>query len=121
MSDGDTRVDPFASLGQFKAKPKVSESEQNLVQEDIEKISKDNGFPSREPQPAEEKPAKRARRKFAEPRVQLNIKATQEGYDRFYEMANERGIRLGDLLDQALDALVFVEKKRKAKHDSGEA
>lgn len=100
---GDDRVDPFASLAQFKPKPADTQSVADPAV--IEKISQDNGFPSREAQPAQPAQGRRTRHKSAEPRVQLNIKVTQACYDRFYEMATERDLRLGDLLSSALDAL----------------
>jgi hypothetical protein len=37
--------------------------------------------------------------------VQLNLKVTQETFDRFYRLADERRLRFGELLEQALDAL----------------
>lgn len=97
----DQRRDPFASLDQFKPK----ESEQRAVNnEDIDKISKDNGFLSREARP--EKPGKRARFNSGVPKKQLNVKVTEKCFERFYEMAESRDIRvLGDLVEMALDAL----------------
>ncbi|WP_375122171.1 stability/partitioning determinant [Pseudomonas sp. LW8] len=106
----DERVDPFASLSQFK--PKTANTQPVADAADIEKISKDNGFPSREAQPVSVPSGKRARHKSAEPRVQLNIKVTQACHERFYDMAEERNVRLGDLLSAALDALVIVEKSQ---------
>lgn len=106
----DDRVDPFASLGQFK--PKAVDAHSVADPAVIEKISADNGFPSREAQPVQPSPSKRARHKSAEPRVQLNIKVTQACHERFYTMAEERNVRLGDLLSAALDALVMVESSK---------
>lgn len=103
----EDRVDPFAniSLGSFKPK---SETQRPADNEVIEKISKDNNFPSRAPH--EEKPLKRGRFNSGVPKKQLNIKVTEDCYDRFYEMAESRGIRvLGDLMSLALDALEKVE------------
>ncbi len=107
MSSGEDRVDPFASLAQFKPKSADVAAVSNPA--DIEKISQDNGFPSREAKPAQTTPGKRARYNSGEPRVQLNIKVTQESHSRFYDMAAERNLRLGDLLSKALDALVAIE------------
>jgi hypothetical protein len=107
----EDRVDPFAniSLGNFKPK---SDMQRPADTEVIEKISKDNNFPSRAPQEA--KPSKRARFNSGVPKKQLNIKVTEACYDRFYEMAESRGIRvLGDLMTMALDALENVEPQDK--------
>ena len=103
----EDRVDPFAniSLGSFKPKSEIQRPADNEV---IEKISKDNNFPSRAPH--QEKPLKRGRFNSGVPKKQLNIKVTEDCYDRFYEMAESRGIRvLGDLMCLALDALEKVE------------
>jgi hypothetical protein len=36
--------------------------------------------------------------------VQFNRKVTQECVDRFYRLADEHNLRMGELLEQALDA-----------------
>ncbi|SEE90615.1 stability/partitioning determinant [Pseudomonas coleopterorum] len=97
----DKRIDPFANLSSFKPK---AEDRKHVDNEVIEKISKDNNFPSREaPQVT---PAKRARFNSGAPKKQLNIKVTEACHDRFYDLAEKRGIRvLGDLVTLALDAL----------------
>mgnify|MGYP001064527834 CR=1 FL=1 len=106
----DDRVDPFASLSQFK--PKTVDAQSVADPAVIEKISQDNGFPSREAQPAQTATGKRARYKSVEPRVQLNIKVTAECHERFYNMAAERNMLLGDLLAASLDALVTAENSQ---------
>lgn len=106
----DKRVDPFASLSLDSFKPK-GESPRDMDEEVIEKIAKDNNFPSREPQ--EVKPAKRGRYNSGEPKKQLNIKVTEACHQRFYDMAEKRGIRvLGDLISLALDALEETDLRR---------
>lgn len=117
-------VKPFAGLGKFKAK---AEDEQGAVaslpQSAIDQLAEANGFHSREARPASApaaapaaaKPAKK-RRRFgaATPRVQLNIKTTEAEAERFYKMAEARGIRmLSDLLSIALDALEERDSKKK--------
>ncbi|MDY7563454.1 MULTISPECIES: stability/partitioning determinant [unclassified Pseudomonas] len=101
-------VDPFANLNLGNFQPKT-ESQRPADKEVIEKISKDNNFPSREaPAP---KPAKRSRFNASEPRTQFNIKVTEECKERFYSMAERRGIKtLGDLMDLALDALEAADR-----------
>lgn len=105
----DDKLDPFANLGAFKPR---TDPKPQAVSEDIEKISKDNNFPSRQAAPAE--PAKRTRFGSGAPRKQLNIKVNEADIDRFYRMAEEREIRaLGDLFKLALDALEEKEKEEK--------
>jgi hypothetical protein len=92
------RVDAFAKLDRFKPKTTEQAPVDNAA---IEKISKDNNFPSRDP-----KPSKRPRYNASGPKKQLNIKVSDECHNRFYRIAEARGIRvLGDLIEQALDAL----------------
>jgi hypothetical protein len=99
------RVNPFADLAEtpiFTAKPKTAKP----VQEDaIERIAKDNNFPSRQAiKPIAEK--SRKRRVYTTGRNrQFNIKATAETIERFYKMADERKLALCELLETALDAL----------------
>lgn len=107
----EKRVDPFSNLSAFKPK---GESQRPAEPSVIEKISKDNNFPSRVAQEAQ--PTKRARFSAREPRTQFNIKVTVECKDRFYQMAERRGIKvLGDLMEQALDALEAAERLEASK------
>lgn len=103
----DDKLDPFARLGDFKPR---TDPKPQAISEDIEKISKDNNFPSRQAAPAES--GKRTRFGSGAPRKQLNIKVSEADIERFYRMAEEREIRaLGDLFKLALDALEEKEKE----------
>jgi hypothetical protein len=106
---------PFANLAQFKPKaPETPAVDAKKMQEVSNQVADQNGFHSREARPAAPTKAKRPRFGSTEPRVQLNIKATQAESDRFYQMAKERNIRvMGDLLSMALDALEAAERKKK--------
>lgn len=100
-----TRVDPFANLKDppvFATKPKT---ETSVEKEAVEHIAEQNNFPSRQAQ----KSSKIERRK---PRIyrtgrnqQFNAKATPETINKFYKLANEKNVPLGELLRLALDAL----------------
>lgn len=97
----EERSDPFASLSDFKPKSPEVEGKGRALDKDIQKISEDNGFLSRQA-----KPSKRPRFNSSGPKEQLNIKVSRECHERFYEMARTRNIRvLGDLIEQALEAL----------------
>jgi hypothetical protein len=99
-----TRANPFADIGNlpaFEPKPKASKP---LASEQLEKIAETDGFPSR--QPARPQTSVRKGRRYRTGRnQQINIKATQQVIERLYKMADARRVPLGELLEQALDAL----------------
>lgn len=102
-----SRIDPFADIMEmpaFEAKPKTQKP---VEQEKIDKLSQDAGFPSRQPARATQTPAaKRKRRTYTTGRnQQINFKATAETIERFYKMADQRGVPLCELFEDALDAL----------------
>ena len=95
------RLDPYSDVGDFKPKTNIQPPADQSV---VDKLSKENGFHSREPQ--KEKPVKTGRFGVGVPRKQLNLKVSEDCHAQFYEMAESRNIRtLGDLLQLALDAL----------------
>jgi len=100
-----TRVNPFATLADapvFTTKPKA---EKPIEKEIAARLAEENDFPSRQAT----KPPKEPRRKSRVHRTgrnrQFNVKAKNETVERFYKMADERHVPLGELLEQALDAL----------------
>lgn len=98
-----SRANPFDDLGDFapKAQAKPVEAQQ------IERIAAEMGFPSRQAVAASAHPQKiQARRRYTTGRnQQLNVKATAETVARFYRLADQQGVPLGELLEQALQAL----------------
>lgn len=103
-----SRANPFTDLGDFapKAQPKPVEPQQ------IERLASEMGFPSRQvgAAPVVAKPA--SRRRYTTGRnQQLNVKATAETVQRFYRLADQKGVPLGELLDQALQALEKATQK----------
>ena len=98
------RSDPFAdveNLPAFEPKPKASTS---VSKEEIEKVAEANGFPSR--QGARASASRRPGRRYKTGRnQQINIKATPQVIERLYQMADAKRVPLGELLEQALDAL----------------
>ena len=100
MSD---RVNSFGDLSDFAPKPRSSRP---VVPSTIERVAADNNFPSRTPATASTQATRRPIRRHVTGRnQQLNIKATPETIDRFYKLADQRGMVLGELLECALDAL----------------
>jgi hypothetical protein len=100
-----SRANPFAdaeTLPVFAPKPK---SAKPIETEQLDQIAEATGFPSR--QAARVLPASpRARRRYKTGRnQQINIKATPAAIERLYKMADARRVPLGELLEQALDAL----------------
>jgi hypothetical protein len=98
-----TRANPFTDLADFapKAQPKPVEPQQ------IERIASEMGFPSRQPAAAPAAPsiAPKRRRYTTGRNQQLNVKVTAETVERFYRLADQQAVPLGELLDRALQAL----------------
>jgi hypothetical protein len=111
------RANAFTDLDDFAPKPRATKS---VATSAIERVAAENNFPSRRPaatpappvvpsatqQESAEPVARRAVRRHVTGRnQQINVKATGATIDRFYRLADERGLVLGELLEQALDAL----------------
>jgi len=105
------RANPFADIEKlpaFEPKPKAP---MPVANDQIEKLAEANGFPSR--QAAARTPARARGRRYRTGRnQQINIKATQQVIERLYKLADAKRMPLGELLEQALDAL---EKKSSAE------
>ena len=101
-----TRTNPFAdvaaTLPTFETKPKAS---QPIAADQVERISKEHNFPSRQPVKAKSRPPRRIARHRTGRNQQFNVKATAETIERFYKLADAKRVPLGELLEQALDAL----------------
>ena len=104
MNTNPGRANPFAEvdlLPNFEPKPKASKP---IASDQVEKIASANGFPSRQPVAVPNQ--KRAVRRYKTGRnQQINIKATADVIARLYKLADEKRIPLGELLEQALEAL----------------
>src|ERR1700722_19364822 len=100
-----TRIDPFADLTEppsFARKPKPNKP---VEKESIARFAEEHDFPSRQA-PKSTKTERRKPRIYRTGRnQQFNAKATPETIQRFYKMADEKRVPLGELLKQALDAL----------------
>jgi hypothetical protein len=101
------RVDPFAILKEpvpsFTTKPK---KERRVEEEAVERIAEENNFPSRQATKTTPSTPRRKRRIYRTGRnQQFNAKATPETIEKFYKLANERNVPLGELMRLALDAL----------------
>ena len=112
-----SRANPFGDLDDFAPQPKA----RPVTPEAIDSIAEASGFPSRKAQPrlpglalpdpvapitpAPQSAARTQRRHVTGRNRQINIKATEETIATLYRLADERGVPLGALLEQALAAL----------------
>ena len=99
------RANPFAGIEKlpaFEPKPKAPKP---VANDQIEKIAEADGFPSRQATPRALTTRARGRRYRTGRNQQINIKATQQVIERLYKLADTKRIPLGELLEQALDAL----------------
>jgi hypothetical protein len=111
------RVNPFADLDEIETKPKKKLDPEEAKK--ISQIAEQNGFPSRQArvdppkkkavEPTVELPIRRGRRLATERTMQFNVRASPTDVTRFYQLADEYNVPLGELLKMALDAL---EKQR---------
>lgn len=100
------RINPFSDLTDFTLadpKPKPGPA----AMEAIDQVASDNGFPSRQPPKvaAAAVPPHVQRRHTTGRNQQLNIKATAATVEKFYRLADQHGVPLGEILARALDAM----------------
>ncbi len=109
------RVDPFAILKEplpsFTTKRRTDKP---VATETIERIAEENNFPSRQAPKAPAAPRRKRRVYRTGRNQQFNAKATPETIEKFYKLANEKNVPLGELLRLALDALEKSEDSRQA-------
>jgi len=97
MSGNPMRADPGADLDLSDFKPAAKRP--TLERQTIREVSEAVGFPSRAPGPV--KAAQRRRRTGRN--VQLNLKVTAETAERFADLADQREVCFGELLEQLLE------------------
>ena len=100
-----TRINPFSDIEkapQFDVKPPAP----RVPAEQIDQLAREHNFPSREGQGT--KPQRQRRKYITGRNQQFNIKATAQTIERFYKLADARKVPLGQLLQDALDALESV-------------
>jgi hypothetical protein len=100
------RVNPFGSLDDFApAKPK-EKSQKPVEKAVIDQVAAENNFPSRQPAKPAETPVPRQQRRYTTGRnQQINVKAKAETIEKFYRIADEHNVPLGEVLERALNAL----------------
>lgn len=107
-----TRINPFGDLDDLapvlKPKPGLD------LQETIDLVAVENGFPSRQPPKAVssavvQPPVVREQRRHRTGRnKQVNVKATAGTIDHFNRLADEMKMPLGEVLAKALSALELL-------------
>lgn len=101
-----TRANPFEDLSDFEPKTKSVEKSQKLSPDQIEQISRDQGFPSRQPSRLPAEPVRRQQRRHTTGRnVQIPIKGTAETRAQLEALADELQEPFGEILALALAAL----------------
>ena len=100
-----TRANPFGDLSEFTPGQPAKRVESTT----IEQLALANDFPSRQPAAAPPTPQRLQRRRYVTGRNrQINLKATPQTVARLYQLADERNVPLGELLELALDALTEI-------------
>jgi hypothetical protein len=99
------RVNAFAHLKDVPVFDVKSKPEKSVAKDAVDRIADDNGFLSRQPRKASTVPARKPRVYRTGRNRNFSMKATNEAVERFYEMADERNVTLGEMLELALDAL----------------
>lgn len=99
-----SRVNPFDNLADALAFEPKAKTAKPIEAEKIERLARDNNFPSR--QSLKPPKVQRLRKRYTTGRnQQLNFKATPATIERFYRLAEGQQLPLCQLLEKALDAL----------------
>jgi hypothetical protein len=112
------RHNPLGALGEDDEDdqapaPQRQPRKPKLPKEEAERILRQEGFSQGMPKesvPAPAPAAKRGRRRITGRTHQINVKTTEAAIEQFYRIAEEMRAPLGEVLEQALEAL---EKARK--------
>jgi hypothetical protein len=100
------RADPWAGLKNqpaFAPKPKA---EKPVEPEALAQVAEDNNFTSRQaPKPVKKVERRKPRIHRTGRNAQFNTKATPETIAKFYRLADEKKVTLGELFEMAVDAL----------------
>lgn len=97
-----SRANPFGDLDDFAPE----NPNRPVAAEAIDQLAQASGFPSRKAQSTlSSAPARQHRRHTTGRNRQINIKATEETITALYAIADDTGLPLGAVLEQALVAL----------------
>jgi hypothetical protein len=107
------RVKPFANLTEppvFTTKPR---KEKPVEEETIALIAKQHNFPSRQAPKSQKAERRKPRIHRTGRNQQFNAKVTPETIERFYKLADEKSVTLGELMKLGLDALQITDSLQK--------
>jgi hypothetical protein len=100
------RLNAFADLSPTNLadefKPKPAKLEPTVDRKAIDQLAKEHDFPSRR---AEQGARANRRRNATGRNQQINIKTTADAIARFYALADRKGVPLGKVFEDALEAL----------------
>lgn len=104
-----SRANPLDTLNLDEFQPKAPEPKSKPEREEIGKIAKENGFPSRQApvdKPAEDRPRQHYFRTGRN--KQINVKGSPECDDHLQRLVTELNVPKGVILEEALKALEGV-------------
>lgn len=113
------RVNAFANLDGppiFTTKPRA---EKPVQPEAIERIATENNFPSRQAAKPPKEPKRKPRIYRTGRNQSFNVKATPETIQRFYKLADDKNVPLGELMKLGLDAIEAVDILQKVADRRG--
>ncbi|MFT3998064.1 MAG: stability/partitioning determinant [Asticcacaulis sp.] len=104
MSERASIFDDDLDLSAFEKRPQ-SENKPRPDKDSLRAVAEARGFPSREAAPAPAPEPVLQRRYRTGRNRQLNLKVTDEALRRFYALADAQGVVLGQVFEQAIEAL----------------
>ena len=107
------RVNSFADLDNAPVFPTKPKPALPVDKESISRMAEEHNFPSRQAPRTPKESRRKARTHRTGRSVQFNGKVTAETKERFYKVADERNVVLGELIKQGLDALEAVDALQK--------
>jgi hypothetical protein len=99
------RVNAFADLTELPVFDVRRKAEKLTDKAAVERVAEEHNFPSRRVAKAQAGPVRKPRIHRTGRNRNFSIKATSETVERFYKIADERKVTLGELMELALDAL----------------
>lgn len=113
------RANPFAQITETVNFSTKARQQKPVPEAAIETIAAQNNFPSRQAPKAAATPRRKPRVYRTGRNVQFNAKISLETSQRFYKIVEERGIVMGELIKQSLDAFEALDTLQKIANRRG--